>query len=83
MSTVTKGTSSRAFRYFVFILFVCVFLFVFLVSRLVAQETPRTFEEIPLSRIYISEVQQPYSFINASLNTCAGCKAVRPVPSLI
>lgn len=61
----------------------CVFLFVFLVSRLVAQQGTDVYEPIPLSRIYLSETQTPYSITNASLSTCAGCNAVRLDPSLI
>ena len=35
MAIERKGNSTPAFRYFIFILFVCIFLFVFLMTRLI------------------------------------------------
>ncbi len=36
MAIERKGNSTPAFRYFIFILFLCIFLFVFLLTRLIA-----------------------------------------------
>ena len=59
MAIPRKGNTTPAFRYFIFILFLCIFLFVFLLTRLITGVNSEVYNDFNHKPSYRVEVAPP------------------------